>query len=131
MGGVKDRKESASMTVLSADRSKWIELKLKLPYNAVNSGAVRLNGEIYLVGGMGNPKALYKLDKNMKWIRLADMNVGRGYIASNCFVIDGDIWVFGGHGRDNDDLLNSVEKYDLVEDLWMNMPYVYNILTFQ
>ena len=109
------------MAVLSADRSTWTELKLKLPYKAQVSGAAYLNGEIYLLGGDNKPKALYKLDKIMKWKPLTDMNVARRFIASSCFDLNGDIWAVGGRGKGNESCLNSVEKYDLMENVWMNM----------
>ena len=108
------------MTVLSADRSEWIELKVKLPYEGLGSGAVYLNGELYLFGGL-NLKALYKLDKNMKWIRLADMNERRRFITNSCLEWNGYIWVFGGE-NEKDEHLKSVERYDPKEDKWTRMP---------
>ena len=109
------------MAVLSADRSEWIELKLKLPFYANGSGAVYLNGEIYLFGGVNYPKALYKLNKNMTWIRLADMNERRKYITNSCLEWNGYIWVFGGW-NEKDELLKSVERYDPRENKWAQMP---------
>ena len=122
IGGLKNNKtEYAGVAVLSGDRSEWIELNLKLPYEASGSGAVYLNGEIYLFGGIRNLKALYKLDKNMKWIRLADMNEGRNYITNSCLEWNGYIWVFGGV-NEKDEFLKSVERYDPKEDKWTRMP---------
>ena len=109
------------MAVLSADRSEWIELKLKLPYKDLGSGAVYLNGEIYLFGGRNNPNALYKLDKNIEWIRLVDMNEGRKYITNSCSEWNGYIWVFGGDDEKGEEL-KSVERYDPKEDKWTRMP---------
>ena len=121
MGGVKNNRTAfAGMAVLSQDRTKWIEIELELSYEASGSGAIYLNGEIYLFGGWGNPKALYKLDKNLKWIRLADMNVGREGISNNCLEWNGDIWVFGGIDE-NDKYLKSVERYDPKENKWTLM----------
>ena len=122
MGGVKNnRTVFAGMAVLSQDRTKWIEIELKLPYETSDSGAIYLNGEIYLFGGLNNPKALYKLDKNLKWIRLADMNVGRWDIQNSCLEWNGDIWVFGGLDRGNIENLKSVERYDPKENKWTLM----------
>ena len=108
------------MAVLSRDRTKWIEIELELPYRASDSGAIYLNGEIYLFGGFMNRKVLYKLDKNLKWIRLADMNVGRGGIENSCLEWNGDIWVFGGEDE-NGKYLKSVERYDPKENKWTLM----------
>ena len=121
MGGKKNNgNDFAGMAVLSQDRTKWIEIELELPYEASDSGAIYLNGEIYLFGGRRNPKALYKLDKNLKWIRLADMNVGRRWISNNCLEWNGNIWVFGGQDE-NDKPLKSVERYDPKENKWTLM----------
>ena len=102
------------MQVLSGDRSEWIELQLKLPYIG-GGGAVFLNGAVYMFGGISNPKVLYKLDKNMKWIRLADMNVGRSSIKYSSLKMNGCIWVFGG-ASENKEPLKSVERYDPKEN---------------
>lgn len=122
MGGLKNHGTVKSgMAVLSGDRSEWIETELTLPYSAWCSGAVYLNGEIYLFGGENNLKTTYKLDKNMEWIRLADMNDGRKFIANNCLEWNGYILVFGG--QDNEDTcLKSVERYDPTADKWTRMP---------
>ena len=101
-------------------RTKWIEIELELPYEAYGSGAINLNGEIYLFGGVSNRKALYKLDKNLKWIRLADMNVGRRRISNSCLEWNGYIWVFGGDDE-NDKPLKSVERYDPKKNKWTLM----------
>ena len=121
LGGNKNKTQCAGIAVLSGDRSEWIELKLKLPYGANGSGVVYLNGEIYLFGGINNPKALYKLDKNMEWIRLADMNEGRRGITNSCLEWNGYIWVFGGV-NEKVEYLKSVERYDPKENKWTQMP---------
>ena len=108
------------MAVLSQDRTKWIEIEMGLPCVAFGSGAIYHNGEIYLFGGWRSRKALYKLDKNLKWIRLADMNEGRRYITNSCLEWNGDIWVFGGKDE-NGKRLKSVERYDPKEDKWTLM----------
>ena len=121
MGGGKYKNTaSAGMAVLSRDRTKWIEIELEIPYKPLGRGAIYLSGEIYLFGGLRNPKALYKLDKNLKWIRLADMNVGRWGIENSCLEWNGNIWVFGGTGE-NLKPLKSVERYDSKENKWTLM----------
>ena len=122
MGGRKNNNTAyAGMAVLSQDRTKWIEIQLELPYKALGSGAIYLNGEIYLFGGWNNPEVLYKLDKNLKWIRLADMNVGRWMIQKSCLEWNGYIWVFGGWDRENKEYLKSVERYYPKENKWTKM----------
>ena len=109
------------MLVLSADRKEWIELELKLPHKAQVSGIVYRDGELYLIGGGNKSKDLHKLDSALKWKPLTDMNMVRKYIASSCFEWKGDIWVCGGQAKDSEGFLNTVEKYDIMENIWMNM----------
>ena len=96
-------------------RDGSIKLPLKLPKPFANGGAVYLDGEIYIFGGTLT-KETYKLNKNLKWIRLADMNEDRWNISNSCLEWNGSIWVFGGSG------LKSVERYDPRENKWINMP---------
>ena len=103
------------MVILKED--KWIKMPLELPNRLVSEGAVYLDGEIYVFGGFCMSTQLYKLDnKTLEWIRLEDMNEERWGISNSIVVWNGSIWVFGGYD------LRSVERYDLKEKKWINMP---------
>lgn len=124
-----DSADCTTVVVLSSGKTEWIKRQLKLPYMALDSGAVYLNGALYLFGGAENSavpkagpaKALYKLDNEMKWKRLANMNVGRRKITNSCLEWNGCIWVFGGRDRDKTSL-QSVERYDPKKNQWVQMP---------
>ena len=103
-------------------RNGWRKLELTLPHANLGGGVVFLEDEIYLVGGGTNHKALQKLDEKYNWIYLADMHYGRQLIKNSCLAWNGSIWVFGGHGSGRNDYLNSVERYDPVEDKWIELP---------
>lgn len=111
--------EHVDMAVLSSDRSRWIQLKVKLPSKTGTGGAAYLNGELYIFGGFPGYYDAQKLDKNMKWTRLADMNVGRTNISKSCMELNGFIWVFGGCAITN--ALKSVERYDPKTNTWTMM----------
>ena len=109
------------MVILKED--KWIKLALKLPEILVTGGAVYLDGEIYIFGGIFMKKELYKLDnKTLEWIRLADMNEGRRDITNSSVEWNGSIWVFGGRNNARAGDLKSVERYDPKENKWIKMP---------
>lgn len=106
---------------MNSDRSEWIPLQLKLPHPTAGGGAVYLNRELYIFGGIRKPRALFKLNKNMKWIQLADMNFEREWITHSSLEWNGYIWVFGGYNSE-EGTLKSVERYDPIEDTWDEMP---------
>ena len=109
--------------LLNRDRTRWSTLSLELRTSLHWGGAVYLDGEIYIFGGTNSEKKTYKLNREMKWIRQADMNEGRLAISNSSVVFDGCIWVFGG--RNNSERhLNSVEKYKPEENKWIQMPFV-------
>ena len=83
--------EQDEMAILSPDRLEWIRLKVKLPYKVYSTGAVYLNGEIYVL----HHQSLQKLDKNLKWTTLASMHTVSIFLSQNYLVWDGSIWVFG------------------------------------
>ena len=109
------------VAVLSGDGSRWIPIQLKPRIESRGGGVVCLYDEIYVFGGIYQPERLQKLEKNMKWTRLADMNHGRTAITNSCLTWNGFIWVFGGRdsGRET---LKSVERYDPKTDRWTRMP---------
>lgn len=92
---------------------------LRLPLGRQIGGVVCLNGELYIIAGAC--KNLLLLDKNMKWIDKADLNVSREWIANSCVECDGYIWVLGGE-NDKSWSTSSVERYDPKEDKWTLMP---------
>lgn len=107
------------MAVLSQDRSNWTKLEFR-EFSDHFCGAVYLNGEIYIIGNDFKFKSLHKLDRNLKRIELADMNVEHTQIENSCLELDGYIWVLGGYA--NNETLKTVERYDPKEDKWTEMP---------
>lgn len=106
------------MFILSGDR--WNKLALTLPeVFGEGGGAIYLNGAIYLVGLQ--KITCYKLDKNLKWTKLADMHEKRLGISNSCLEWNESIWVFGGT-PDNKNQLKRVECYDPRENKWIRMP---------
>lgn len=123
LGGLKETKPLKEMVVLDRSGSySWIQLALKLPDKSMGGGAACLNGEIHIFGGFPGYKSTQKLDGNMKWTCLADMNIGRTYITNSSVELNGSIWVLGGWDPEKRQHLNSVERYDPKADKWMEMP---------
>ena len=110
------------MFVLNEDRTKWIELPIRLPHPMAGGGAVVLDGKIYIFGGYYEYSSLHVWDnENKKWKQLNDMNEGRADITNSCLTYNGAIWALGGYtGRS--EILKSVERYDPEEDKWIEMP---------
>ena len=118
-GSETDHPASNKMYLMESDYETWKLLSLRMPYYAKRLGAAFLDGEIYVFGGKSlvyHSKA-FKLDRNMKWKRLAEMNMVRWGITNSSVVLDGCIWVLGG-GKHS----NTVEKYDPRRDRWTVMP---------
>ena len=105
------------MTIWNRKASTWTVSRMELPRLPV--GVVYLDDELYIINCN---KSLSKLDKNMEWKQLADMNERRGDINNSCLEWNGYIWVFGGWNMDREEVLKSVERYDPKEDKWTRMP---------
>lgn len=116
------RGEANETVILSRDKSKWIQLQLKLPHKLGGNGTAFLNGVVYIFGGNRHPKQLLKMAPNYEWEPLADMKNGRTAIANSSLVWKGSIWVFGGYNEERGEYLKSVERYDPKENKWIEMP---------
>ena len=107
--------------MLIFNENNWTKSHLKLPEKFRDCGTVFLNGEIYIFGGWGVGKELYKLElRTLKWTRLADMNERRTLISSSCLEWNEYIWVLGGDSGGQTQ--QSVERYDPKENKWTKMP---------
>ena len=106
MGGDRD---NTKMTIWNRGESTWTVSRMELPDHILSVGAVYLNDELYIINCY---KSLFKLDENMEWKQLADMNEERGDINNSCLEWNGYIWIFGGEDRDSVEVLKSVERYD-------------------
>ena len=108
------------MTILYED--KWSRLQSKITGWVTVSGAVCLNGEIYIFfeSRYGKFRGFLKLDKDSNSKQLADMNFDRTGIRNSCLDFDGSIWVFGG--CQGEEYLKSVERYDPKRNAWLEMP---------
>lgn len=110
------------MVALNKDTDDWDAL-IRVPDDL--TAAACLNNEIYILTGK---KSLRKVDENLEWKRLAEMNVERVNITNSCLTWNDSIWVFGGQGLDDEGReasLASVERYDPQEDKWIEMPFVH------
>ena len=120
------RGKKCDIAVLSADRSKWIEVPVKLPADVRGAGVVYLNKQIYIVGSNLNRRKLRRLPDfeqgGAEWEELAEMHIGREGIKKSCLEWNGSIWVLGGQGKGNLGDLTSVERYDPKENKWFKMP---------
>ena len=101
------------MTIWNRGTSTWTVSRMELPRHFLFVGVVYLDDELYIINCN---KSLSKLDKNMEWKQLADMNEERIAINNGYLEWNGYIWVFGGNN------LKSVERYDPKEDKWTEMP---------
>lgn len=81
-----------------------------------------LHEEMYIFGGTGMSKKLYKMNEDLEWIQLASMNAGRAWITNSCLEWNGFIWVLGGYNAETKGVLKSVECYDPKLDKWTLMP---------
>ena len=109
--------DNKKMTIWNRGKSTWTVSRMEFPRLPV--GVVYLDDELYLTT---HGKKFFKLDKNMEWRRLANMNEKRGWINNGCLGWNGYIWMFGGWNWDREEVLKSVERYDPKEDKWTRMP---------
>ena len=99
--------------------SSWTVLEL--PRGDRAGGVVYLNRELYLIAAGRSRRNLLKLDKNMEWKQLADMNLARKSFINSCLEWNGSIWAIGGKDPEENNL-KSVERYDPEKDKWTRMP---------
>ncbi|KAH7447235.1 hypothetical protein KP509_01G098100 [Ceratopteris richardii] len=107
-------------------RNEWKEL-IPMPGPLKNgSGFAVVNGKLLVIGGaVDGYKAtavadvlVYDTSLN-RWHKVASMHTARYEFA--CAVLNGLVYVVGGHGLDGKKLSN-VEVYDPEQDLWMELP---------
>ena len=110
-----------TMAVLSRDRSKWTEIRADLRDLQICASAICVNEELYLIGVSNERKTLKKLDKNYKWVTLAEMHTVRYWIKNSCVKLDGFIWVLGGRDDYHGNYLKSMERYDPKTNEWTQM----------
>ena len=87
----------------------------------MNHGAVCMSNEIYMFGGeedvgCARYNRAFKLTAKMEWVQLRDMKERRSGITNTSLVLNGFIWVIGGHN--GEEPLKSVEKFDSTTGRW-------------
>ena len=105
------------MAIWNRGESTWTVSRKEFSDHIRVVGVVYLDDELYVTDSY---KSLFKLDENMEWKQLADMNKRRGNISNTCLGWNGYIWMFGGWNGSS--YLKSVERYDPKEDKWTRMP---------
>ena len=102
---------------------RWEELTIRLPYAVSRHGAQFLNDHIYIFGGGSERNEIlnttYKLSKNLKWDRVANMKERRYAISNSSVILNNCIWVLGGCS--GQEWLNSVEVYNPAINEWLYM----------
>ncbi|CAI4223207.1 unnamed protein product [Auanema sp. JU1783] len=122
---------TSSMEYYDLVENKWLKLNNLLPYASSYHATQFFENNLYLFGGTSlQSAALSNCWKfmNGSWVGVASMNQKRTYITQACCVLDGEIYVIGGHdGRRRESTevfpavntrLKSVEKYDVHADEW-------------
>lgn len=113
----------SSMTAYAeADLGSWTT-KASMSIYKVGSGAVSVDGKIYVIGGYNNYNAggflkrveVYDPMTNT-WTRKSDMLTARN--AMGVVEVNGIIYVIGGHVETGDGNTNEVEAYDPATDQW-------------
>ncbi len=85
--------------------------------------AVYYNGKIYIIGGEDvngeslNTLEVYDLDTKTIETK-ASMNVGRKNFGASLYLIDNKFYIAVAGGENNNEILNSVEMYDIENDKW-------------
>ena len=80
------------------------------------------SGHIYVIGG-NDAKIFYKQCEvydieNDRWMRIANLNIGRDSSAS-CIFNDRFIYAFSGRTKfDKKEITNTIEKYTITSDIW-------------
>jgi len=96
-----------------------------LPNRLHNHCQVEVNGKVMITGGLQDEYTYaktysYTLDEDNRWRSAASLSEGRSSHA--CLAFHDKVYVFGGRGRTEDDILTSVEIYNPVENRWNNGP---------
>lgn len=95
-----------------------------------NHSSIRIDNNIYVVGGMDNYfNHLRHCEKysmiNEKWSKCASLNIEKSHL-SLCNIDNKYIFAFGGENK-IDGILNTIEKYCVVGDVWeiinIKLPY--------
>ncbi|MDP5273528.1 M56 family metallopeptidase [Chengkuizengella axinellae] len=118
---------SSSLEVYDPLTDSWTQLA-SMNQTRDNHTTVVIDGKIYVIGGFSydGEELRYLSDVEMydpemdTWTQLAGLNQARAYHETE--VLDGKIYVLGGHGDGEDDrVLSSVEVYDPTTNTWTQL----------
>lgn len=89
------------------------------------AAAANLNGKLFVTGGCDiqqeefNSVEYYSPEID-KWFEVAPMNEKRA--RHGCKVIDGSLYVFGGHSRN--EIIKVIERYDETANKWITVKFI-------
>ncbi|CAM6128849.1 unnamed protein product [Calypogeia fissa] len=119
----KDTKSTQWEVLNPKQKGDWRVLPRMPGPGKVGSGSIVVNEKLLVIGGlvMDDKEAYVSPDVYIydpvldNWTKVASMKAARYEFA--CGVLDGKVYVVGGHGHDGE-ALASMEVYDLEEDEW-------------
>lgn len=118
------KSQTPEVYVANFSNFTWNQVnEIKFDFPLYSSKAELPDGSYLITGGDNDGEALntcYFYNSNGQIIQKNNMNNPRKIHSS--IYLDGYVYVFGGFNPYSNKIFNNVEKYDIKNDIWINLP---------